>query len=48
MQVPLVADFTREVAEAYGVLLAKDHAEACAPARATFIIDGNGIGKLGL
>jgi peroxiredoxin (alkyl hydroperoxide reductase subunit C) len=43
MQIPLVADFTREVAEAYGVLLPlTDGGDPGVPLRALFIIDPTG------
>jgi peroxiredoxin (alkyl hydroperoxide reductase subunit C) len=43
MKIPLVADFSREVAKAYGVLLPlSDPGDAGVPLRALFIIDPTG------
>jgi alkyl hydroperoxide reductase subunit AhpC len=39
MQIPMIADMTKQISKDYGVLLKDDSF----PLRATFIIDGNGV-----
>ena len=41
MQIPILSDFTKEIARDYGVLL-EDGEDAGAALRGTFIVDGNG------